>query len=169
MKRSRKILIGVALDGNGGVDSFIYKFVNVANNNNFMCDILTTKFNLKFENKLKNLNARLINIGSLHDKKNIYSTINKLCDENNYEAAYWNISTALMYPYVKAAKNNKIKINIVQSHAASTDVNNKIANTLQRYYHFINRTKINKLDIENSDRLFKALKTVFQSATELMS
>lgn len=150
MSKNKNILVGVAQDGKGGLDSYIYKFVKIANKNGFHCDVLTSKYNKDFNNKLNKENSRLIKIANLHNKKAIYNKINSLSEGNNYVAAYWNISTALMFPYIKAASNNNIHPNIVQSHASSTDVNNIIKDILQKILHFWNRKRINRLDIKKA-------------------
>lgn len=147
-KNKNRILIGVATDGKGGMDGYIFSFVEFAYHNGFYCDVLTSKFSKDYQEKLKQLKANLIPIANLRNRKNIYTKIQKLNNENHYIGAYWNISTALMYPYVKAAQNCNISPNIVQSHAASTDVENKVLNFIQKFVHYCLRFPLNKLNIK---------------------
>lgn len=147
-QNKNRILIGVATDGKGGIDGYILSFVKFAYQNGIFCDVLTSKFSKDYQEKLNEFKSDLIPIANLHNRKNIYSEIHKLNNEKHYIAAYWNISTALMYPYVKAAHKCNMFPNIVQSHAASTDVENKVKNAIQKFTHYCLRFLLNRLNIE---------------------
>lgn len=142
MKNMKKILIGVAFDGKGGIDNYILEFVKTANKKNIQCDVLTTKPDALYNQKLKSHNAKLIKISNLHNKKNIYSEIAELHKKNKYDAAYWNISTSIMYPYLKATKRAGIKCNAVHSHAANNDKPSAIKNKVFDLLHYLNKNKI---------------------------
>lgn len=88
MQKNNKILIGVAIDGVGGIDSYILSFVKIANSQDIICDVLTTKFSKAYRNKLQEHGANLIPIANLHNKKSIYTKIKDLNDKNKYYAAY---------------------------------------------------------------------------------
>lgn len=148
MNKTKKILIGVTVDGKGGVDSYINSFVKVANDASYKCDVLTSKFNKNYAEKLAQNNARLYEISTLHQKKNIYSKISELNQVNKYDASYWNISTAIMYPYVKAAINCGIKNNIVHSHAHYNSQPNFIKTKIFDFAHYYYRKKLSKENIK---------------------
>lgn len=148
MKDNKKILIGVATNGKGGVDSYILSFVKIANLSNIECHVLTTNFSKNYEEKLEENSSKLYEISNLHDKKNIAKTITKLNRKNKYFAAYWNISTCLMYPYVKAASDCKIPNNIVHSHAHYNSQPNVLKTFIYDAAHYFYRAKMNKLNLK---------------------
>ena len=121
MQPNKKILVGIATNGVGGVDSYIASFVRVAAGEGIKCDVLTTKYDASFAAKLGEFGAKLVPIANLHDKPAIRQTFHNLChlDAGNvpYIGAYMNISTDVMYPYVKECAQAKIPNIVVHGHA----------------------------------------------------
>lgn len=148
MSKSKKILVGVSLNGKGGIDNYILSFARVANKYGYKCHVLSTQPTDEYKTKLEEHNAKLIQIDNLHNKKNIYSTIEKLCKEEKYVCAYWNISTAIMYPYIKAANDNNIKRNIVHAHAHYNSKNSSFTTFVYDRLHYYYRDKLKKLNVD---------------------
>lgn len=145
---NKKILVGVATNGKGGVDSYILSFVKIANKNNIECHVLTTNFSKGYEEKLKKNNAILFEISNLHNKTDIAKTITELNNKNNYYAAYWNISTCLMYPYVKASSDCKIQHIVVHAHAHYNNQSNAFKTAVFDMAHYYYRNKLSKLNVK---------------------
>lgn len=147
-QNKNKILVGVATNGTGGVDSYILSFVKVAYSQDIYCDVVTTKFSNAYAEKLKENDANLIAIANLHNKKSIYQTIEDLNNKNNYVAAYWNISTAIMYPYVKASSDCNINNIVVHSHAHYNSQPTKLKTFIFDSAHYFYRILLSKLNVK---------------------
>lgn len=117
-----RILVGFIWDGkSGGIDAYLMAFARVARDEGVNLDFLTNEYCEDLANELDHLGHRLHEIATLHDRGSQRSTIFALCEENTYDAAYFNISTALMYPVVKDAKDAGIPRIAVHSHATGSN------------------------------------------------
>lgn len=143
-----KILVGVASGGKGGVESYILQFTEVCHKHNISVDVLTTNIDESYKSKLNKLDADLVVIDNLHNKDKITSKIFNLQQKNHYDGAYWNISTAIMYPYVKASVDCGIKNVVVHSHAHYNSRPNLIQTKIFDFMHWYYQKKLSNLPVK---------------------
>lgn len=117
-----RILVGFIWDGkSGGIDAYLMAFARVAHKEGVSLDFLTNEYCEDLAGNLGGMGHRLFEIATLHDRASQRATIVSLCKENAYDAAYFNISTALMYPVVKDAKDAGIPKIAVHAHATGSN------------------------------------------------
>lgn len=117
-----RILVGFIWDGkSGGIDAYLMAFARVARDEGVNLDFLTNEHCEELGSELDGMGHRLYEIATLHDRSSQRATIFSLCEKNGYDAAYFNVSTALMYPVIKDAKDAGVPKVVVHSHAAGVD------------------------------------------------
>lgn len=121
-----RILVGFIWDGkSGGIDAYLMAFARVARDEGVNLDFLTNEHCEELASELDGMGHRLYEIATLHDRASQRATIFSLCEKNGYEAAYFNVSTALMYPVVKDVRDAGVSKIAVHSHASAVDVPSK--------------------------------------------
>lgn len=117
-----RLLAGFVWDGTcGGIDAYLVAFARLAASEGVRVDFLTNEYAPGFAAKLEEMGHRLYEIATLHDRRSQRSTIEALNQKNDYDAAYFNVSTALMLPVVQAAHRAGIARVVVHAHAAGND------------------------------------------------
>lgn len=117
-----RVLVGFIGDGeSGGIDTYLMSFMQIAALSNLQLDFLTSCYTDSLAAKLKDKGFRLYEIPSLKKPCAQRRAILDLQAENHYDAAYLNISTAVMYPAVKAVYDAGIPEIMVHAHAAGVD------------------------------------------------
>lgn len=117
-----KILTGFIWDGrSGGIDAYLMSFARVASEEGVRLDFLTNEYSSDFAQELADMGHGLHEVATLHDRVSQRATIEALHRSNHYDAAYFNVSTALMYPVAKDARRAGIPQVIVHAHAAGND------------------------------------------------
>ena len=121
-----RILAGFIGDGTGGgVDAYLVAFARVAGEAGVCVDFLTNKYSEPFAKDLAAMGHGLYEIATLHNRASQRATMRRLCRENAYDAAYFNISTALMFPAVNDVRKMGVPC-IVHSHASGNDQVSKV-------------------------------------------
>lgn len=125
----KKILIGFITNGKGGgLDQYLLNFFHTVNSDTVQFDFLTNQATEPLRQELAQGHASLYEVPSLSHPLKQYRRIRALIRENAYDMAYFNVSTAVTYPAVKAAHDGGIPKVYVHSHSAGYDC----ANTLRR-------------------------------------
>lgn len=136
----KKILTGFIWDGkSGGIDRYLMSFARVSSAQGVKLHFLTNEYSAELAERLAFMGHSLYEIATLREKRKQRELIYKLHDENHYDAAYFNISTALMYPVVKNAKKAGIPQVIVHAHAAGNDQPTKLKQMIFDYAHICSR------------------------------
>lgn len=121
----KRILIGMICDGKaGGIDKYLLNFYESVRSDDLCVDFLTNKKDPELEERLKKTGANLYEIPSLKNPIGQYREVKKLIQVNGYDIVYMNVSTALVFPVLKAAHDCRVVKVIVHSHSAGYDCNN---------------------------------------------
>ena len=132
----KKILLGIVCDGNaGGVDKHILNFYRGIRKNSVKIDFLTNIENNPLGQELKQNGSELFCIKSLKNPLKQYSQVKQIIKKYNYDIVYLNISTAMAFPILLAAKNNSVEIIIAHSHSAGLDIQNKLKRCIFTILH----------------------------------
>ena len=117
-----RLLPGFVWDGTcGGIDAYLVAFARAAAREGVRVDFLTNERSDAFAEELSRMGHGLYEIATLHDLPSQQATIAALHGENGYDAAYFNVSTALMLPAAKAALRAGVERVVVHAHAAGLD------------------------------------------------
>lgn len=117
-----RLLTGFVWDGTcGGIDAYLVAFARAAAREGVRVDFLTNERSDAFAEELSRMGHGLYEIATLHDLPSQQATIAALHGENGYDAAYFNVSTALMLPAAKAALRAGVERVVVHAHAAGLD------------------------------------------------
>lgn len=123
----KKILIGFIIDGKGGgVDQYLLNFFHMVNSDTVQFDFLTNRITEPLRQELEQGHASLYEMPSLMHPVQQYRRIRALTRKNAYDIAYFNVSTAVTYPAVKAAHDGGVPKVYVHSHSAGFDCLNPI-------------------------------------------
>lgn len=126
-----RVLVGFIWDGkSGGIDAYLMAFARVARDEGVNLDFLTNDYCEELALELEDMGHRLFEIATLHDRASQRRTIRLLCGQNSYDAAYFNISTALMYPVVKDARDAGVPKIAVHSHATGSNQESNVRELL---------------------------------------
>lgn len=142
MKNSKKILVGVLNDGTGGVDSYIYNLCRLFSSKGYYVDVLTSRLCENITNKFKNVTNNIIKVPRLTEPLRIFSVFDSLNKHNHYDLFYMNVSSSLMYPYLKSAKKAGICKIITHSHACAIDEDGMFKNIIFRLAHVLYKKKL---------------------------
>lgn len=134
----KKILIGFIIDGKGGgVDQYLLNFFHTVNSDTVQFDFLTNRITEPLRQELEQGHASLYEVPSLMHPVQQYRRIRELIRENAYDFAYFNISTAITYPAVKAARDGGVPKVYVHSHSAGFDCMNTLKRQVMTSLHRI--------------------------------
>lgn len=121
----KKVLIAYIMDGKaGGIDRYILNVFEQAKEE-MQIDFLTTNIDNDLKKYLKNNGSSLFEVPNMKHPISQYKKIKNIIKSNNYDVVYFNISTAIVFSGVFAAKNAQVKKIIIHSHAAGYDCANK--------------------------------------------
>ncbi len=133
----KKVLMGFVCDGTaGGVDKYITNFFQSVDTPDVKIDFLT---NLNSDDFLKHagaLNSELFCVSGLGNPFKQYSQIKKIL-KDKYDVLYLNVSTALAFPAVLAAKSAKVKKIVVHSHSSGYDCESALKRRIMTLLHKI--------------------------------
>lgn len=134
----KKILIGFIIDGKGGgVDQYLLNFFHTVNSDTVEFHFLTNQITEPLRQELEQGHAALYEVPSLMHPVQQYRRIRDLIHTNNYDIAYFNISTAIAYPAVKAAHDGGVPKVYVHSHSAGFDCVNTLKRKVMTSLHHI--------------------------------
>lgn len=132
----KKVLIGFIVDGKaGGIDKYLLNFFHTVNSDAVQMDFLTNHITEPLRQELAQGNASLYEVSSLMHPVRQYRQIRELIRKNHYDIAYFNISTAIAYPAVKAAHDGGVPKVYVHSHSAGYDCENALKRRLMTAIH----------------------------------
>lgn len=141
-----RILTGFIWDGkSGGIDAYLMAFARVARDEGVQLDFLTNEYCEELAAELDSMGHRLFEIATLRNRASQKRTIQSLCKQNSYDAAYFNISTALMYPVVKDARDAGVPKIAVHSHATDVDTEKYWTTFILRGLNMLLRRKLSRL------------------------
>lgn len=116
------MLTGFIWDGkSGGIDACLTAFAQAATREGIHIDFLTNSYSESLAQELEVMGHRLFEIATLRDRASQKAAIAELCRNTLYDAAYFNVSTALMYPVVRDARKAGVRKIVVHAHAAGND------------------------------------------------
>lgn len=132
----KKILIGFISSGKGGgLDQYLLNFFHMVNSDAVQFHFLTNRATEPLRQELAQGHASLYEVPSLMHPVQQYRRIRKLIRENHYDIAYFNISTAIAYPAVKAAHDGGVAKVYVHSHSAGYDCENALKRRMMTALH----------------------------------
>lgn len=132
----KKILIGYIVDGYaGGVDKYILNLISKVNKDKYKIDLLTNRIDVKLQNQLNEQGIKLIEVPTLKHPIKQYKKLKSVIKKENYDVAYFNISTAVHCIGILAAKNCYVKNIVVHSHSAGVDIDNKYKRWCMQLLH----------------------------------
>ena len=121
----KRVLFGYIMDGKaGGIDKYMLNFFQHIPGEDVHFDFLTAKIDEGLKEKLKEKNAEIYEIPTLKNPFAQYNAIREIIKKNDYDTAYFNISTALCFPGIKAAHDCGVNKIIIHSHNTWYDCNN---------------------------------------------
>ena len=140
-----RILTGFIWDGkSGGIDAYLMAFSRVARDESVQLDFLTNEYCDDLAAELNAMGHRLFEIATLRNRVSQKRTIRLLCEQNSYDAAYFNISTALMYPVVKDALDAGVPKIAVHSHATGSNQSSRTKELLFDLLNYAMRGKLRR-------------------------
>lgn len=124
-----KVLAGFIMDGkSGGIDKYLLNVLEQVSGNNqsqiqgsITLDFLTNEVDSDLEEKLATYGSKIYAIPNLKHPKGQYDRVRKILEEGQYDAVYFNISTAIDLIAAKAAKDAGIKRRMIHSHSSGND------------------------------------------------
>lgn len=132
----KKILIGFIGSGrDGGVDKYILELLQNLDLTKYKIDLLTSEMNIKLLSVLKLQKIRLFEVNSAKNPWKQYYDIKKLIIQNGYDVVYFNISTAIPFAGIVAAKQCGVSKRIVHSHSSGFDEEKKFKRILMTGLH----------------------------------
>lgn len=135
----KKVLAGFIGDGKaGGVDKYLLNFWESVSDD-VQIDFLTNKIDEDLKNRLKVRQSLLFETLSLRHPICQYRQIRNILKQGNYDAVYFNISTAIECVAVIAAKHAKVKKRILHSHSSGNDCENPLKRSVYNFIHSICR------------------------------
>lgn len=131
----KKMLVGYVIDPEaGGIDKYLMNLY-AQTSDNIRVDFLTNKNTVKLESVLTK--SVIYEVPTLKHPFQQYNTISKILNDGNYDIAYFNISTALMFIGPLAAKKAGVKRVVVHSHTTGYDTENRYKRCLLTILHYI--------------------------------
>lgn len=133
----KKILVAYIMDGKaGGIDRYLLN-VFEQSKGEFKIDFLTNKVRIDLKKYLEENGSNLFEVPNLNHPISQFKKIKDIIKSNNYDMVYFNISTAIMFPGVLAAKTAQVKKIIIHSHSAGFDCVNKYKRKTFEFAHKI--------------------------------
>lgn len=115
----KRVLFGYILNGKaGGIDKYMLEFADRFSPDEVRFDFLTNHIDPDLQAKLEKMGAGLYEVPSLKHPSAQYRAVRALAAQNRYDTAYFNISTAMMWPGIKAAHDAVIPKVIIHSHSS---------------------------------------------------
>lgn len=131
----KKILIGMISNlGTNGVDNYIYGFREYACEH-AQVDCLCSVYDEKLDRALRESGSRLFAVCGLKNPLKQYLQAKKLIGKERYDMVYLNISTALAFPVLKAARDCGVERILVHSHSSGFDIASPWKRTLMTLLH----------------------------------
>ena len=125
----KKILIGYLIDGNsGGIDKYLVNLMQSVpfEDGNVQVDFLTNRITEELQSAVSRYHSRVYAVETLKHPIQQFKQMVSILRENQYDVAYFNISTALNCIGAAAAKKCGVKKRIIHSHASGIDENNRL-------------------------------------------
>lgn len=130
------MLIGYIVDGHaGGVDKYILNLISSVQKENFEIDILTNHIDPVLFEEMEEENIHLYEVPTLKHPIRQYKMMKKILRNNQYDVAYFNISTAVHCIGLLAAKKCKVANRVVHSHSSGIDIENKYKRSIMTILH----------------------------------
>lgn len=118
----KKILAGFIMDGKaGGIDKYLLNFLDIVSSEDIRVDFLTNKIDDNLKKKLGTYQAELYEIPNLRHPVAQYRTVRQILKNGQYDAVYFNISTAIDCIAAIAAKHEYVKRRMIHSHSSGND------------------------------------------------
>ena len=120
-----RILVGFILDGKtGGIDKYLTNLLDVCykQNRSIQFDFLTNKSNPRLIVLLNKYNSKIFEIASLKHPFKQFRQVKECILENDYDAVYLNISTAINFVAAYAAKKSGVQKRIIHSHSSGNAI-----------------------------------------------
>lgn len=137
----KRVLVGFVMDGkSGGTDSYLMNFLNSVSGEDVRLDFLTNHIEPELKEWLKPYHSHLYEIANLHHPVKQYHQVCRLIRKNQYDTAYFNISTAIDCPAAFAAKRCRVKKRVLHSHSSGIDWTNPIKRSVYSFIHYICRS-----------------------------
>ena len=131
-----KVLAGFIMDGKaGGVDRYLLNFANRVCSENVQVDFLTNRLDSGLQKMLESYNSELYEVANLKQPQLQYRQICDLITKNQYDATYFNISTAISRIGPKAAYDCKVPIRAIHSHSTGNDCSSALKRKMLDYLH----------------------------------
>lgn len=141
----KKILVGFIMDGKaGGIDRYLLNFFDSVKGNDVEIDFLTNSVAPELKKYIEAGNGNLIEVSSLMHPFKQYREIYDLVKKNRYDKAYFNISTGIAFPAVRAARKAGLKQVIVHSHNSGYDCLNPLKRKFMILLHNLAKGQICK-------------------------
>ncbi len=135
-----KILAGFIMDGHaGGIDKYLLSFADSVRSEQVKIDFLTNKKNRDLEKYLEKKGSKLYEVANLKNPLVQYKQIFMLLKKNNYDVAYFNISTAISFIGIYAAYKANVAKRIIHSHSSGNDCENFFERKMLNSIHKICR------------------------------
>lgn len=145
-----KVLVGFIMDGKaGGIDKYLLNVLEQVSGDGFSdqretvhqekhenqenqkiqgevtLDFLTNEVDADLQKKLADYGSKIYAIPNLKHPKAQYDRVRKILAHGNYDAVYFNISTAIDLIAAKAAKDAGVKRRMIHSHSSGNDCESK--------------------------------------------
>ncbi len=131
-----KVLAGFLMDGKaGGVDRYLLNFFQQVHSPQIQIDFLTNHIDSDLQTYLNEHGSKLYEVANLRQPQLQYRQICDLIQTHQYNATYFNLSTAISRIGPKAAYDCKVPIRVIHSHSTGTDCSNPIKRALFNYLH----------------------------------
>lgn len=139
----KKVLIGMIIDGKaGGIDKYLLNFFDSVKGGSLQIDFLTNQIDPDLQEQLAADGAGLYCVSGLRDPRLQYRQVCELIRHNGYDIVYMNISTAMAYPVLKAARDCGVKKIIAHAHASGVDAEQWSKRCLLRALHLLCKNKV---------------------------
>lgn len=136
----KKMLVGFIMDGkSGGLDKYLLNFLEAVQSEELQIDFLTNRIDLELKENLRKYHSELYEIDNLHHPFRQYRQVCRLIQENQYDVAYFNVSTAIDCVAAFAAKKCGVEKRVLHSHASGNDCANAVKRTVYNTIHKICR------------------------------
>ncbi len=118
-----KVLTGFIMDGkSGGIDKYLLNVLEqVSIQGSITLDFLTNEVDPDLQKELAAYGSKIYAIPNLKHPKAQYDRVRKIIAHGNYDAMYFNISTAIDLIAAKAAKDAGVKRRMIHSHSSGND------------------------------------------------
>lgn len=135
--KSKKILAGFLIDGKGGVDNYLLNFLEAIHGDGIQVDFLTNQVDVRLQEQLREYESRLFPVARLWHPFQQYRQVKELIEREQYDIVYLNISTALQFVSMAAAKKCKVPRRMLHSHSSGNDCESAGKRKLYNILHYI--------------------------------